>query len=396
MKNFLTLILSIILISSAVTFAQNNAGKADDEGRIAITAQVSDQEIPAAAKKNLLNKMKQIATKNGLAGDSENPFFIMDATVDVLSKEITPTAPPMHSLSIQINFFIKGADGTIFSETSYTTKGVGKNETKAYLQGLKNINTSRGQFKAFVERGKEKIVEYYNSQCDFVISQAKAMHKQGRNDAAIVVLQSVPPVCKECYDMCMEVMAEIAPSEDLIKAETAAIVGGTSVANTSAGVGVEESADSTVATTAVVSAAATIAPFQVGDRVWANFGDTRAWHKAFSPAKVLKLSTAATKGESELISLGSGGASTKWIADNIIITKWHAAEKSEIKEGMVILYNEHGKPTKESSLRVGVIVLVDELYKNVVSIKGHYWGDLRKVNWNQIAIIDAPQKGIEP
>ena len=203
MKKIFTLLLGITLISSGVTFAQNNAGKADDEARISITPQVTDQEIPAAAKKNLLNKMKQICAKNGLAGDGNNPFFIMDASVDVLSKELTPTAPPMHALSLQINFFIKDAGGAIYSETSYTTKGVGKNETKAYLQGLKNINTSKGQFKAMVDRGKEKIVEYYNSQCDFVISKAKAMQKQGRNDQAIKVLQSVPPVCKECYDMCM-------------------------------------------------------------------------------------------------------------------------------------------------------------------------------------------------
>jgi len=219
MRNIFILLVSIAFISLS-SFAQNNENKANDAARISITPQVSDNSIPAGAKKMLLNKMKQIATKNGMAGDGKNPFFMMDASVDILSKNITPTAPPMTSLSMQINFTIKGADGNVYSETSYTTKGAGKNETKAYIGGIKNISTSRGQFKAFVEKGKTKIIEYYNSQCDFVISKGNALAKEGRNDQAIRVLQSVPPVCKECYDMCMEAMAEIKPSDDFVEAGT--------------------------------------------------------------------------------------------------------------------------------------------------------------------------------
>jgi hypothetical protein len=219
MKKILILLISISFTSFGL-FAQNNENKADDAARISITPQVSDKSIPAGAQKMLLNKMKQIATKNGMAGDGKNPFFIMDASVDVLSKEITATAPPMTAISMQINFTIKGADGNVYSETSYTTKGVGKNETKAYIGGIKNISTSRGQFKAFVEKGKTKIIEYYNSQCDFVISKGKALAKEGRNDQAIITLQSVPPVCKECYDMCMEAMAEIKPSDKFVEPGT--------------------------------------------------------------------------------------------------------------------------------------------------------------------------------
>ncbi len=385
MKKIFTLLLSITLINFGVSFAQNNAGKADDEGRIAITAQVSDQEIPAAAKKNLLSKMKQIATKNGLAGDSENPFFIMDASVDVLSKEITPTAPPMHALSIQINFFIKDANGAIYSETSYTTKGVGKNETKAYLQGLKNINTSRGQFKAFVERGKEKIVGYYNSQCDFVISTAKAMHKQGRNDQAIRVLQSVPPVCKECYDMCMEVMAEIEPSDDFVEEGAAAT---TSTATETSAKTVTDSTGGAASATSAPSAAT----FKVGDRVWAVFDRNDEWRRRYKPAKVLKLATAQTKGESELMSLASGGSVTKWVNNGLIMTKWHPVKKEELKEGMRIIFSSE-KPTKESTFHPGVIVLTDELYKDIVSIKadnGYGTIGIHKIEWTRIAIIDAP------
>nr|MDA3891989.1 hypothetical protein [Salinivirgaceae bacterium] len=211
MKNLTLIALIFSLFVSTGIMAQNNEGKADDAARISITPQVSDQKIPSGAKNLLLNKMKQICAKNGMSGDGDNPFFVMDASIDIISKELTATAPPMHALNMSINFYIKDANGAIFSETSYEAKGVGTNETKAYIAGIKNIRTTSGQFKAMVDRGKAKILEFYNSQCDFIISKAKALHKQGNNGEAIKVLKSVPPVSKECYDMCMEMMSEIEP-----------------------------------------------------------------------------------------------------------------------------------------------------------------------------------------
>ena len=58
---------SIILIGLAFNItAQNNQGKADDAGRIAICPVVGNiPDMPAAAEKILLTKMAQITTKNG-------------------------------------------------------------------------------------------------------------------------------------------------------------------------------------------------------------------------------------------------------------------------------------------------------------------------------------------
>ncbi|MBE9467983.1 MAG: hypothetical protein IMY72_06635 [Bacteroidetes bacterium] len=210
----LILIFIVSIIYSGTSFSQNNEGKSDDVARISITPMVKDNSIPKIAQKMLINKMKQICTLNGMAGDGKNPYFTMDASVDVLSKEITPTAPPMHALYLSINLSISDKDGKVFSQTSIEVKGVGRNEAKAYIQGIKHINTRKGQYKAFIEQGKTKIIEYYNSNCDFFISTANTLNSQGYNNDAIRILYSVPPVCKECYDKCMELASQIKPTED--------------------------------------------------------------------------------------------------------------------------------------------------------------------------------------
>ncbi len=505
MKKLVLVICTFALLFPLSTFAQNNQGKADDAGRIAITPQVNDQTIPQGAKNLLLNKMKQICTKNGMSGDGENPFFIMDASIDVLSKELTSTAPPMHALNMQINFFIKDASGAIFGQTSYEAKGVGQNETKAYMAGIKNINVNSGQFKSMVEQGKAKILEFYNSQCDFIISKAKALQKQGSNGEAIKVLKSVPPVCKECYDMCMDVMSEIEPpaevpaqaaapadnnnqssatgsgNEQLIteqvylvymggryvgdktvlnfefqnrgtddfelndyaldtraidlsgkeyNVETVTVAGKSgsrSVATVMNGTPVPMDCEfakmngvsmfeykydnkvyrfkdlavsgssaapptqqiTPVATQpAAAPAPAQPSPMLVGDVVLASFNkDNDFYHKRYLPAKIQTLPSAATKGETQLIVINDETPSNTWTTD--LLTKWHMVSSSELHDGSVVIYTDDDTPDIKSVYYPGVVVMSDELYKGIVSIKGR-WGDINKINVKSIAIVDIP------
>ena len=208
----------------AMTFAaqaQNNMGKSDDFARIALAPMIDDNAIPSNAKTMLENKIRQICTLNGLAGEGSNPMFSIRATVDVLSKELTPTAPPMHSLNLTVNLFIvDNTTGNVFSQTSVDVKGAGQNESKAYAQAIKGLDPKRGQFKAFVEQGKNKIIEFYNSQCDMVLSRANALKAQGRDGDASALLYSVPEVCKECYDRCMELAGQTQASNQSTASST--------------------------------------------------------------------------------------------------------------------------------------------------------------------------------
>jgi len=206
-------ILFLLLIALPfIGLSQNSQGKTDDMGRVAIAAYIPDQAegIPTSAQQLLLSKMQQIAVQNGMGGSGSNPRFFMVPMVNVLTKEITPTAPPMHALTLEVVFYIVDASSqTIFSQTSITVKAVGANEDKAYIAGLKNLNVKAGQFKGFVETGKAKIIEYYNSQCDVIMKGASALAGQKKYEEALFNLLSVPDVCRECFDKCMDLSVEI-------------------------------------------------------------------------------------------------------------------------------------------------------------------------------------------
>ena len=199
MNRYIKLVILIIIIGIAnnTVNAQNKKGKSDDFGRIILNSYVAPQAegIPPSAKRMLTNKLSQIASKNGMGGSDLNPRFIITPNITILTKDLTSTAPPMTALTMEITFYIgDGIEGTLFANTSIEVKGVGTNETKAYISGLKRINPSNPTIKNLVEEGKTKIIEYYNSKCDFIIKEASAKSNRKNFDEAIASLLAVPEV----------------------------------------------------------------------------------------------------------------------------------------------------------------------------------------------------------
>ena len=207
-----SVILGILVFIGYNTYAQNTAGKSDDMGRITLATFVPQQidKMPEAARNSLANKLSQIVTQNGLGGNASNERFIITANINIISKDITPTAPPIQAFTLDVTLYIgDGIEGTKFASISTTLKGVGENETKAYISALKNLKTNDPNYQSFIETGKTKIVEYYNSKCDFIIKEAQTLASQNKFEEAIFKLTGVPEVCKGCYDKCMDAVAPI-------------------------------------------------------------------------------------------------------------------------------------------------------------------------------------------
>ena len=55
----------------------------------------------------------------------------------------------------------------------------------------------------------DKIIEYYNSKCDFIINEAQMLSDKSDYDQAMYKLSSVPDVCKDCYDKCLAAVPPI-------------------------------------------------------------------------------------------------------------------------------------------------------------------------------------------
>jgi hypothetical protein len=204
----------IIFILGLLPFlgkTQNNLGKTDDYGRISLDVFIPDQieSIPSNAKSLLINKLTQAVAKKGMGGSGASPRFLLTANMDILTKDIIPTTPVNEAYTFEVSLFIVDfIDRNIVSSTSFTTKGAGTNKNKAYTNGLSVIDLRNSNVDQFLDEGKRKIIEYYNSRCDFVITRAKALAAQKQFENALNTLASIPEVSKDCY---MSAMKEIGP-----------------------------------------------------------------------------------------------------------------------------------------------------------------------------------------
>lgn len=203
-KSVLSLIACLGVYS--ITLAQNATNKSEDVGKIAITTYLPNQveDLSDNFMNMLSNKLDQITSTNGISSSSSDSRFIITANIIVLSKDLVASAPPMTALTLDVTLYIgDGIDGKKFASQSLTIKGVGTNETKAYIEAVKSIKQNDPMLQSFVSKAKIKIIDYYNSRCDQVIKESQNLVNQNRYDDAIYMLTTIPEECTDCYNKAM-------------------------------------------------------------------------------------------------------------------------------------------------------------------------------------------------
>jgi len=215
-KSYISIIAVALLTlggSMAEVLAQNKMDKTDDLGRIAIVPYVTDQieDLPEIAKNNLRSKMAQILTKQGIAGSAGfSSQFIMVPNISVLSKDVVAGAPPKVALNLEVAFYIgDGINVVKYGSAAVMAKGVGSTETKAYVSALRNISSSNKDLAQLIDTAKERILEYYNDGCDFILKEADNLAAQNKFDEALYALSSVPVVSKECFNKAQDRIGDV-------------------------------------------------------------------------------------------------------------------------------------------------------------------------------------------
>jgi len=190
-----------VLVLTVVAFTSYAQVKLDDFGRIVLNTYLPENiSLPSEAKNLLITKLNQIASNNGMGGSQANPRFIITANVNVGTKDIIAGPPQMIAQNIELTLFVGDAvTNTIFSNTILSVKGVGTNENKAFIDAIKSINSKNKEIISMLDEGKNKIINYYSTQCDFILKQANTLTEQYHFDEAIYNLMLVPETCKDCY-----------------------------------------------------------------------------------------------------------------------------------------------------------------------------------------------------
>lgn len=187
---YLFINLAMVLAFSATALAQSSK----DIGLICLNPYIPGTEgLGQIATSMLTNKLQQIATVNGMSGAGFDNRFIITAHVQKLQSSQTQTFPQKNAVQVNIGIYVgDGLDGTLYSNYTCETKGIGDSEDQAIANAVRKVNPRQEDLQRAVAKGKEQILKYYDKMSGNIIQTAKASAAAGKYDDAINMLFAIP------------------------------------------------------------------------------------------------------------------------------------------------------------------------------------------------------------
>lgn len=200
------ILLSVLIGLSFSVLAQN------ESDNITLCVYIPhDTEIPEAALQYLNNKLETLVVSNGNANFVICDRFILTAKIDVLSKDIVTGPPQKISQTLHITLQIGDVqEHKLFASTSLTATGIGANLTKSYMEAFKSISKNDKQILEFLSKGKEKMMDYYQQNCEAVYRTASSLANNHQYDEALYRLAVLSDLGNACSEKTQSLMAEIA------------------------------------------------------------------------------------------------------------------------------------------------------------------------------------------
>ena len=177
---------------------------------------VSSENISENAAEMLYNRLNQAVSLNGMASTDNSNKFLLIPSVTVISIEPTPSVPVQYVAEIEISLFlVDNSRKLMMSQEILTKKGVSVDETTAVLEAVKSLKGRDPKLKKMIVNGKNKILDYYNSECDKVMLTISTYLEMGMYDEALNELNAIPQIDAEldCYKNSINILSRISAEQ---------------------------------------------------------------------------------------------------------------------------------------------------------------------------------------
>ena len=199
MKN---LILFLTLIFSGLSFSQSSS----DVGKIALHVVMPEsnssyfENMGSKELKKVRSKITSIISKNGIGGATMGNFVIYPM-FNIYEEDVDESGlQPMTIIRAEFSLYIQQvSNGQIYGECTVDVEGFGTSRSKALTKCIQGIDVRSKKFKNFINDAKVKIIEYYESKCSDIQTEAESHSKRRDYLSAIATLMQVPEEVGSCY-----------------------------------------------------------------------------------------------------------------------------------------------------------------------------------------------------
>ena len=173
----------LILIASVISISV--------KAQIYITPFMPDDIVGAYpdAARVLESKLNNILSANGIKTQMGDSRFILTGNWIPETKDVIGAAPTQIAYTLNVNLYIgDGEDGTKYISETFRVKGVGSTEEKAHLAAIRNLQSNSQKMSAFVQKGMERIISYYEQNKDNIMASINSLVTKQDYDEAVYQL----------------------------------------------------------------------------------------------------------------------------------------------------------------------------------------------------------------
>lgn len=156
-------------------------------------------ELGNTERQLIADRLNAAVSTFGYGGNGANPRFIIGTGINIISKNITSSAPTKYANTYEVTLMVCDVvTETIFESLTFQLKGVGDSPAKAFINGFRDYNFKTEVFYNFLSRSQEKLNNYYEQNCAMFMRDAETQAKLRNFDAAFTILNNVPLEAVSC------------------------------------------------------------------------------------------------------------------------------------------------------------------------------------------------------
>lgn len=182
---------------------------ADCDIDISIADITKGDVVPYAINNKLEAKLAQALGKAGMVVAPYDSQFFVAGRFDDAYNDITGGPSQKVYVKTTLTLYIGDAnDQKIFASESFELSGVGSSDQQAYTKALNKISASNLQLQDFFEKGKQRIIDFYDSNYRQILNKAQQAISSRNFGEALYYATSIPS-CSRGYNEANAMVASI-------------------------------------------------------------------------------------------------------------------------------------------------------------------------------------------
>ncbi len=202
----------LIIVAILLIQLSAEAQSASEIGKIALSVIIPENVdgLDVSQLSKMQTKITHIISSTGLAAIGYNNNFVIYPKFAIYDTAVVEGG--MQNIIVvtcDLSLTIKQVDNNlVFSSVSKTLKGSGSSKKAALTNAISKIATNDEEIYIFINNGKQKILAYYESKCDDIISKSESLVKMQDYAQALSLIMAVPEEV-ECFKNIQQKSVEI-------------------------------------------------------------------------------------------------------------------------------------------------------------------------------------------